>query len=78
MEWLWTWGGRCFGYRDEDDLWTHDGKHVGRFYEDEVYDPDGKYIGEIRNKNRLITKKSKKSKRRSAFSQHGQRIVYVQ
>jgi hypothetical protein len=31
MDWLWTWGGTCFGYRDGDDLWTHGGKHVGRF-----------------------------------------------
>ncbi len=26
MEWLWTWGGTSFGYRDGDNLWTHDGR----------------------------------------------------
>ena len=45
MDWLWTWGGRCFGYRDGDDLWTYDGRHVGRFHDDEVYAPDGQYLG---------------------------------
>jgi hypothetical protein len=35
-EWFWTWGGKCFGYRDGNDLWIHDGHHVGRFDGDEV------------------------------------------
>jgi len=34
MQWLWTWGGASFGYKDGDDLWTHDGRHVGRFHGD--------------------------------------------
>lgn len=52
MQWLWTWGGKSFGYRDGDNLWTQDGRHVGRFHGDEVYGADGSYLGEIRNKNR--------------------------
>lgn len=77
MEWLWTWDGRCFGYRDGDDLWTHDGKHVGRFHSDEIYAPNGRYIGELRSGNRLITNKNKKSKRLSSFAPHGQRVGYA-
>lgn len=37
MQWLWTWGGESFGYRDGDNLWTHTGQHVGRFHGDEVF-----------------------------------------
>lgn len=77
MEWLWTWGGRCFGYRDEDDLWTYDGKHVGRFSSDEVYAPDGQYLGEIIRGKRLITNKGKKSWRRSGFTPYAQRGGYA-
>lgn len=67
MEWLWTWGGKCFGYRDEDDLFTYGGKQVGRFYDDEVYGADGRYLGEVRS-GRLITNLAKKSWRKSGFS----------
>jgi len=77
MEWLWTWGGRCFGYRDGDDLWTHDGRHVGRFYGDEVYALDGQYLGEITSGNRLIANKSKKSWRRGSFTPYAQRAGYA-
>jgi hypothetical protein len=77
MGWLWTWGGRCFGYQDGDDLWTFDGRHVGRFYEDEIYAPDGQYLGEITSGNRLITNKSKKSWRRGSFTTHAQRAGYT-
>jgi hypothetical protein len=73
MQWFWTWGGKCFGYREGDNLWTYDGHHVGRFHEDEVYDPDGHYLGEIRNNNRLISNTSKKSWRRGRFGRHGSR-----
>jgi hypothetical protein len=41
MGWLFTWGGKCFGYREGDDLWTHDGRHIGRFYGEEVYGKRG-------------------------------------
>jgi len=67
MEPLFTWGGRCFGYRDGDDLWTHGGKHVGRFYGEEVYGSDGRYLGEQRN-GKLITQDNRKSHRRSGFT----------
>lgn len=76
MDWLWTWGGRCFGYRDNDNLWTYEGKHVGKFYDDEVYGSDGRYMGEVKN-GRLITNKSSKSKRRSSFMPYAKRAAYV-
>ena len=68
MKHLWTWGGKYFGYRNDNQLRTHDGQGIGRFYGDEVYGVDGRYLGEIRNSNRLITKRSKKTSRRSSFS----------
>ena len=77
MEWLWTWGGRCFGYRDGDDLWTYDGRHVGRFRGDEVYGSDGRYLGEVSSRNRLITDKRKKSWRKATFLPYARRIAYV-
>jgi hypothetical protein len=60
MEWLFKWGGECFGYRDNDNLRTHDGRHVGKFHGDEIYGPDGQYLGEITSEPRLISNKSKK------------------
>ena len=77
MEWLWTWRGRCFGYREGEDLWTYNGRHVGRFNNDEIYAPDGQYLGEIRNENRLIRNKSKKSKRGNIFTPHTHRAGYT-
>ena len=68
MEWVWNWGGECFGYRTDDRLFAYYGLQIGRFYEDEVYAADGRYLGEIRNKNRLITNVSKKNRRRSRFA----------
>jgi hypothetical protein len=59
MHWLWTWGGECFGYRENDNLWTYNGKHVGCFHGDEVYAPDGWYLGEIKRGNRLVIDRSK-------------------
>src|SRR5260370_6176490 len=77
MTWLWTWGGRSFGYRDGDELWTHDGRHVGRFHGDEVYSPNGEYLGEVMNKDGLITHSSKRMWRRSSFSPQGSRVGYI-
>lgn len=77
MDWLWTWGGTSFGYRDGDNLWTHDGRHVGRFIGDEVYAPDGRYLGELRNGNRLIFNRSKSSRRKSSFGVFGRRAGYA-
>lgn len=31
MDWLWNWGGECFGYRDGESLFAYFGKEVGRF-----------------------------------------------
>lgn len=56
MEWFWTWGGECFGYRNGDSLFTYFGREAGRFDGEEIYGRDGRYLGEIRNNNRLITK----------------------
>lgn len=77
MIWLWTWSGKCFGYKDDDNLWTHDGKHVGKFYGDEVYGRDGIYLGEIKNENRLITNTSKKNWRKGSFTPYANRVGYV-
>lgn len=68
MQWVWTWGGQCFGYRDGDHLWTHDGRHVGRFDGDQVYGRgDGSYLGVVMSNDRLITNTSKKSWRRGGL-----------
>jgi len=77
MEWMWTWGGISFGYREGDNLWTHYGQHVGHFHDDEIYGPHGYYLGEIRNKNRLITNLSKKSWRRALFAPYASRGGFV-
>ena len=75
--WLWTWGGKCFGYRDGDNLWTHDGKHVGRFYGDEIYDQNGYYLGEVKSGNRLITNIGKKHYRRPGFTPYAKRVAFA-
>jgi hypothetical protein len=54
MEWLWTWGGKCFGYKDGDNLWAYSGEHIGKFKENEIYDRNGHYLGEIMSSNRLM------------------------
>jgi len=77
MEWLWTWGGKSFGYREGDCLWTHDGRHIGHFCDDEIYGADGAYLGELRNKNRLITNIGKKGKRTSGFLPYPPRVGCV-
>jgi hypothetical protein len=76
MEWLWTWGGKFFGYIDGDDLWSHDGKHVGRFDGDNIFGPDGAYLGEIRD-GRLITNTSRRSIGRATFVRYGRRASYA-
>jgi len=77
MKWLWTWGGKCFGYRDGDNLWTYDGYHIGKFRGDNVYGRDGRYLGEIKSDNRLITNKSKKNVVSSSFTPYANRVGYV-
>lgn len=69
MEWLWSWGGRCVGYRIEDSLFTCEGKQLGQFGEgDEIYGCEGDYLGEIRSGDRLITNLSKLAWKRNAFA----------
>jgi hypothetical protein len=59
VDWLWTCGGRSFGYREGDSLWTRAGRNVGRFVGSEVFGPDGRYLGEMLGSSRLITCRSK-------------------
>ena len=54
MEFLWTWSGSFFGYRENDDLWTYTGRHVGQFSNDRIYNKKGICIGVLKNDNRLI------------------------
>jgi hypothetical protein len=64
-DWLWTWNGVCFGYRQGDSLFTYDGIEVGRFSGTEVYGVDGRYLGELSNvgdTSRLTTNLYKKSR----------------
>lgn len=68
MDWLWTWGGECFGYRMGDKLLTYNGVQIGRFDGDEVYGTDGRYLGEVKSHNRLITNLAKKHHRHSRFA----------
>ena len=77
MEWLWTWGGVSFGYREGGQLWTHDGRHVGRFDGDEIFGTGGGYLGELQNGNRLITSLSKKGRQGYAFTPHASRVGFV-
>ena len=76
MDWLWTWGGECFGYRRDDRLFTHKGLQVGKFYGDEVYGSDGRYLGEVKG-DRLITETSRKGATSSSFSPKGNCIARV-
>ncbi len=68
VEWLWTWSGESFGYRNQDALYSYEGTQVGRFAEgDEIYGQEGDYLGEIRSTGRLITNLSKNKWRRQSF-----------
>jgi len=68
MNWFWTWGGECFGYREHDALYAYHGLQVGQFHGEEIYGADGRYLGEVMSDDRLITHKSKKNWRQSPFS----------
>ena len=65
IEWLWTWGGASFGYRQGESLFTYDGRSVGRFVGDEVYGANGKYLGELRStgQDRRLTASNYKNSR---------------
>ncbi|WP_157466314.1 hypothetical protein [Colwellia sp. MT41] len=77
MQWLWTWKGKSFGFRNNDELRLQDGTHVATFRGDEVFDFQGHYLGEIRSENRLITKKSSKRKKRSRSSKKMKMVARV-
>jgi hypothetical protein len=77
MDWLWTWGGTCFGYRDGDNLWTRHGHHVGRFAGSEVYACNGAYLGEMMGTSRLITRQTKTRLIQGGFTPFGRRIVHT-
>jgi hypothetical protein len=77
MEWVWTWGGECFGYIDGNDLWTYNGQHVGKLQGTDVYGRDGSYLGEVMNKNRLITNLGKRGWRGPSFSPYASRAGYA-
>lgn len=77
MQWLWTWGGKSFGYREGNNLWTHDGRHIGHFFENEIYNSNGNYLGEIKSENRLITNISKKSWKSSSFTPYANTAGFV-
>ena len=69
--WLWTWSGRCFGYRRGRSLYRDDGIEVGRFVEREVYGIDGAYLGELKDTDdgeRLITSNYKTSQGAAPFT----------
>jgi hypothetical protein len=77
MMWFWTWKGKCFGYKDGDNLWTYKGKHVGKFKGNEIYDTNGRYLGEVMNENRLITSLSKKHLSWYSFAPYAKRGAYA-
>lgn len=77
MDWLFTWGGRCFGYRDGDALWTYNGRHVGNFISGNVFAPNGRYLGELTKDGRLISNKSKNNLQGTCFTPYMNRVGYV-
>jgi len=78
MKWLWTWDGKCFGYREQEDLWTYEGKHVGNIIGMDIYDSKGNYLGEIMHGDRLITCKSKKLDKGYSFTPYANRAAVPQ
>lgn len=65
-DWVWTWCGVCFGYREQDNLWTYDGRHVGRYFGTKIHAADGRYIGEVW-RGRLVTDPENHSVRQPGF-----------
>jgi len=77
MNWLWTWGGKFFGYLEGKDLWTYPGNHVGKLNGKEIFGTNGEYLGELMNGNRLITNQSKSIWRSFPFLPYARRVSYV-
>ena len=72
MESLWTWDGRYFGYREEDNLWTYSGIHIGRFEGISVFYRDGRYLGALVG-SRLIVKTLDRTLRSQPFAPQRER-----
>lgn len=68
LNWLWSWGGKCVGYKDGDNLWGYDGHNIGKFYGIEIYSPDGCYLFEQYSNGRLVIDKSKKNKTNEQYT----------
>lgn len=68
LNWLWSWGGKCVGYKDGDYLWGYDGHNIGKFYGMEVYSPDSCYLFEQYSNGRLVIDKSKKNKTNEQYT----------
>jgi len=60
LEYLWTWGGAFFGYRQDANLWSYMGRHVGYMTGHTVFGLDGHYLGEIVN-GRLLVNDTRKT-----------------
>lgn len=74
---VWTWKGKYFGYIESGRLWTAAGQHVGNVRDDIIYGRNGNYLGEVRSDNRLITHRSKTSRRVSSFTPLSNRVGRV-
>ena len=59
LDYLWTWGGVFFGFRQENQLWTYTGHHIGIFEGNTIFGLKGHYLGEIVN-NRLLVNDTRK------------------
>ena len=71
LTWLWTWSGKCFGYREGDKLFTLEGLQIGRFVGREVYGADGYYLGEtgpVDDAQALVTNMYKRSRTQPGFA----------
>lgn len=69
MTWLWTWGGKSFGYKRDGLLFTKNGENVGYFQGDVVFSLSGNYLGELKN-GRLITNNNSRNKRSGVRAPH--------
>jgi hypothetical protein len=69
MDWMWTWGGECFGYQNGHSLFTYFGRKVGRFHNGEIYGSDGRYLGEIKKPQPAYHARSKSSWVKSSTAQ---------
>jgi hypothetical protein len=66
---LYNWAGRLTGFLDGGYFYNKAGINVGKLIENEMFSPEGTYLGEIAENGRLITKKSKKNRKKNSFSQ---------